>query len=78
MLFGSLYEGKYVRVYDFSVGVHRDCSAHWEGRSIDFYWTADGSTDESKSALEENSQALCALPVDKALKGGNGQKGQRS
>jgi hypothetical protein len=59
------------------VGVHRDCSAHWEGRSIDFYWTADGSTDETKRALEEKSQTLCALPVDKALKGGNGHKGAK-
>ena len=31
--------------------------------------------DESKRALVENSQALCVLPVDKALKGGNGHKG---
>ena len=33
--------------------------------------------DESKRALAENSQALCALPVDKALKGGNGHKGAK-
>ena len=33
--------------------------------------------DESKRALEENSQTLCALPVDKALKGGNGHKGAK-
>ena len=61
MLFGSLYEGKYVRVYDFSVGVHRDCNAHWEGHSIGFHWMADGSTDETKRALEEISQTLPAL-----------------
>jgi len=59
------------------MGCAQGCNPHWEGRSIDFYWTADGSTDESKSALEENSQALCALPVDKALKGGNGHKGAK-
>ena len=33
--------------------------------------------DESKRALAENSQALCVLPVDKALKGGNGHKGAK-
>jgi hypothetical protein len=34
--------------------------------------------DESKRALVENSQALCVLPVDKALKGATVIRGQRS